>query len=608
MCGIAGWVDFDADLRDARETIEAMTASMALRGPDDEGTWLSPHAALGHRRLAVIDIEGGVQPMVAEGDVVLTYSGEVYNYKELRAELIALGHEFRTVSDTEVVLRAYLEWGAESFERLNGMYAFGIWDGRSEELFLVRDRLGVKPLYYYPLPNGLLFGSEPKAILANPQTKREVDSRGICSLLTGLRTPGMSIFRDLFELRPGRYLKLSRSGTVQGTYWELQAREHEDDLQTTVARVRELLEDIVPRHLVADVPLCMLLSGGLDSSVLVALARQVKGSGGSLRTFAIDFADESFSPDSVSLVKSRDSPFANELAQELGVSHKTLGLDTDRLLDADLRLRALKAMDTPANMGDTDMSLYLLFEAIRQESTVAVSGEAADEVFGGYPWMHDEAAIALPIFPWVASMMQNDEGMSSLTNSDIVQRFGILEYMMEQYNDSVAEAPHLDDEDPTEHRMREVMFQHLTRFLPNLLDRKDRMSMATGLEVRVPFCDHRLVEYVFNTPWSMKTADGREKSLLRMAASDLVPTAILEREKSAYPVLQDPRYDEGLRAIIGEIARDRDDRLRDVFGTADLAMLQEGGPELSYMRRLRQETAVRLSRWFKEYEVDFVEA
>jgi asparagine synthase (glutamine-hydrolysing) len=582
-----------------------MTATMALRGPDAGGTWISEHAALGHRRLAVIDVEGGVQPMAAD-DVVLTYSGEVYNYRELRRELEALGQEFRTASDTEVVLRAYLEWGMDFLERLNGMYAFAIWDGRSDELLLVRDRLGIKPLFYYPLPDGILFGSESKAILANPLAKRTVDTEGICSVLMPVRRLGFTPFQGLLELRGGHYLKLSRSGTKLERYWELEARPHEDDLETTVATVRSLLEDIVPRQLVSDVPLCMLLSGGLDSSALVALGKRAEGSDGSLRTFAIDFDAESFTGNPMELHSSRDSPFADEVARHVGVDHCSISLDAEALLGSDVRRSALVAQDSPAHAGDADMSLYLLSLAIRRHSTVAVSGEGADEVFGGYPWMHDEGVLAMPIFPWMAAMMQAEPDAAAMMGSDLVQRLGMLDYILEQYSGSLAEVPHLDGEDEKEHRMREVMHQHLMRFLPILLDRKDRMSMAAGLEVRVPFCDHRLVEYVFNIPWSMKTFDGREKSVLREATKDLLPASVVERDKSGYPLTQDPRYDERLGEEVARIAADPDDPIRQVFG--DEAAPEAVGEGFSYMRRGRLESTVRLSQWFKEYDVEFVDA
>jgi asparagine synthase (glutamine-hydrolysing) len=603
VCGIAGWVDFKADLRNARETAEAMTATMAPRGPDAGGLWLSPNAALGHRRLAVIDVEGGVQPMVAE-DVVLTYSGEVYNYRDLREELAAAGHAFKTESDTEVVLHAYLEWGSACVDRLVGMFAFAIWDGRSEELLLVRDRLGVKPLFYYPLPDGLLFGSEPKAILANPIARPRAGREGICSSLSQVRAPGKTPFEGLLELRPGHILKCTRSGIDVRRYWELEARPHEDDQAATVARIRELLEEIMTQQLVADVPLCMLLSGGLDSSVLVGLGQMLSDE--ELRTFTVDYETnaENLSPNALGLHNTTDSPFAEEVAAHVGTIQESLMLDTEVLLEPEARRGALRAMDLPYHALDGDISLHMLFRTIREHSTVAISGEAADEVFGGYPWMHEESILAIPFFPWASAMLMQEQGEASSIDMELNARIGVIEYAFGQYTDSLAEVPHLEGEGEKDQRMRVVLHQHLTRMLPSLLDRKDRMSMATGLEVRVPFCDHRLVEYVYNTPWSMKTFDGREKSLLREATGDLIPASVLERRKSGFPMTQDLRYDETLRAAAKQIFEDPEEPANAVFGDAVRPLLEEEVTEVTFVRRARLEGAVRLNMWLKEYDVE----
>jgi asparagine synthase (glutamine-hydrolysing) len=404
MCGIAGWVDFDRDLTGERPTVSAMTATMALRGPDDTGIWLSPHAALCHRRLAVIDVEGGRQPMAAEEDTaVLTYSGEVYNFRELRTQLESKGHRFRTRSDTEVVLRGYLEWGECVAERLNGIYAFALWDSRREELLLVRDRMGVKPLFYYPLPGGgLLFGSEPKAILAHPRVDRAVDADGLREVLTIAQTPELSIYKGMHELRPGQLLRFSREGLSTWRYWKLEARDHTDDLDTTIRVVRELLEDIVERQLVADVPLCSLLSGGLDSSAITALARKH----GDIRSFSVDFAGyaDHFQPDEMR--GSPDGPFVQDVVRHLRPEHTDIMLDTAELTDPRLRSSVVHAWEYPQFSGDMNTSLYMLFRAIRGRSTVALSGESADEVFGGYAWFHLPEAVAAPTFPWLVVMMQ----------------------------------------------------------------------------------------------------------------------------------------------------------------------------------------------------------
>lgn len=288
MCGITGWVAYDRDLTLERPVLDAMTATQVCRGPDAGGLHLERHAALGHRRLAVIDVEGGVQPMTVEHDgrtlAALTYSGEVYNHRELRAELEAAGHRFRTRSDTEVVLHAYLEWGEHLAERLNGMFAFAVWDARSEELLLVRDRMGVKPLHYHPTPDGVVFGSEPKALLAHPDVPAVVDLDGLRELLALARTPGLTPYRGIAEVRPGHVVRVRRTGVTVRRYWALEAREHTQDLATTVATVRALLDDIVHRQLDADVPLCSLLSGGLDSSAVTALAAKALRAAGAARS------------------------------------------------------------------------------------------------------------------------------------------------------------------------------------------------------------------------------------------------------------------------------------------------------------------------------------
>ena len=550
MCGITGWVDFERDLRGQRAAIAAMTATMICRGPDAGEVWVSAHAAIGHRRLAVIDLPGGGQPMRApdEDDVVLTFSGEIYNYTELRRELAARGHHFRTRSDTEVLLHGYLEWGADCVRRLNGMFAFGVWDGRRQELLLARDRLGVKPLYYAPLAEGVLFGSEPKAVLAHPQFRPEIDSEGLAELFSqvGTGTPGHGVYRGLSQVRPGTLVRVGRDGIRTSVYWTLEAREHTDDLATTAGNVRELLADAVDRQTVADVPLCSLLSGGLDSSVMSALAADSlrRRDQGKLATFSVDFAGstDAFMPDH--LRPSHDEPFARAAAEHIGSCHGTITLEADDLVEA--QWLPLAAHDLPT-FGDMYVSFALLCREISKQSTVALSGEAADEVFGGYPWYHVPALLAAPTFPWAAR-----GSWEPLLHPDVRARVRLGEYAADRYAQALAEVPQLAGESPWQRRIREVLYLGLTRWLPFLLDRKDRLSMAYGLEVRVPFTDHRLVEYVWNVPWSMKEADGIEKGLLRTAAHGLLPADLLRRRKSIYPGAADQAYE---RAVDAQLRR-----------------------------------------------------
>ncbi|MFD9480822.1 MULTISPECIES: asparagine synthase (glutamine-hydrolyzing) [Streptomyces] len=613
MCGIAGWVDFERDLSREEATAAAMTRTMSCRGPDAEGLWIREHVALGHRRLAVIDLEGGVQPMTAEdGDghtlASLTFCGEIYNYRELRDELTALGHAFRTSSDTEVVLRGYLQWGADLAVHLNGMFALAVWDPRTEELLLLRDRMGVKPLFYLPTEHGVLFGSEPKAILAHPLAPRRVGAEGLCELLDMVKTPGVGVFSAMHEVRPGHLVRINRQGLATRAYWKLEAQEHTDDLDTTIGTVRGLLEDIVARQMVSDVPLCLLLSGGLDSSTVTALAARFSAAQGldTVRSFSVDFAQaaDRFLPDAVRGM--RDAPFVQDVVRHVGSHHTEVVLNSGDLTDPVLRGAVLRAVDAPpAFWGDMWPSLYLLFRAVKQHSTVALSGEAADELFGGYRWFRNPHAVRADTFPWLTSGSARYFGGLGLLDKGFLDKLDLPGYRQDRYHEALAEVPVLPGESADERVMRKVSYLNLTRFVQTLLDRKDRMSMAVGLEVRVPFCDHRLVEYVFNTPWAMKSFDGREKSLLRAAASDLLPASVTERIKSPYPATQDPVYEQALRAELAGIAADANSPVLPLLDRAQVRKIVDrplGDVSQPYDRG-GLEMALWLNAWLTEYDV-----
>ncbi|MEU6091915.1 asparagine synthase (glutamine-hydrolyzing) [Streptomyces sp. NPDC047085] len=551
MCGITGWVSFDRDLGAEAAVLHAMTETMACRGPDDRGTWAEGPAALGHRRLAIIDLPGGRQPMsvrTPEGTVVLVYSGEAYNFTELRRELTDRDHRFTTDSDTEVVLRGYLEWGDAVAERLNGMYAFAVWDARHDRLVMIRDRMGIKPFYYHPTSDGVLFGSEPKAILANPLVRPRVALDGLRELFTLIKTPGHAVWDGMREVEPGTVVTVDRSGLTTRVYWQLETRPHTDDRDTTVTTVRTLLDDIVRRQLVADVPRCTLLSGGLDSSAMTALAaRQLAEQGEKVRSFAVDFVGQTDNFVADELRGTPDTPFVHDVALLAETDHQDIILDAQTLADPAAREKVIRARDVPAGFGDMDASLLLLFRAIRDQSTVALSGESADEVFGGYQQFFDEQARSADTFPWLVRMSRDFGDDAGVLRSDLVKTLDLEGYVADGYRTAVAAVRRLDGESDFEYRMRRMSHLHLTRFVRALLDRKDRMSMAVGLEVRVPYCDHRLVEYVYNTPWSLKSFDGREKSLLREATADLLPRSVYDRVKSPYPSTQDPLYARALQ-------------------------------------------------------------
>ena len=624
MCGICGWVDHERDLGapDARRELAAMTETMACRGPDQEGTWVDGPVALGHRRLAVIDVPGGRQPMTLPvGDqhaMTIVYSGETYNFRELRERLAASGHRFETSSDTEVVLHAHQEWGdrdpRHAVRELNGMFAYALWDSRTRELVLVRDRLGIKPLYYYPTPHGVLFGSEPKAILANAAAKRVVDLAGLRRALSWVADPGNSVFQGMREVPPGYVVRINRDGIRELRYWALEDSSdrtpggHTDDVPTTVRTVRDLLEDTAQRQLISDVPLCTLLSGGLDSSALTALAaRHVDGR---VRSFAVDFVgyNDNFAADDVR--GTPDGPYVQEVARFVGTDHTDITLSTEQMMDPAVRAAALHSRDLPITAGDMDTSLYLLFKAVRERSTVALSGESADEVFGGYRDFHDADTVAADTFPWLAGrMMKQSDAGPTLWDERLTKELDLPGYLDAQYRHALTEVPPLTGPvaaDPHERRMREICYLYLTRFLPNLLDRKDRMSMAVGLEVRVPFCDHRLVEYVFGTPWAQKNFDGREKSLLRAATADLLPESVVQRVKSPYPSTQDAGYERVLREGVGRTLADPDSKVAPLLDAAAVrSRLTETVDGRSAMAdRMQWEQVLTLDSWLTDYQVD----
>lgn len=631
MCGITGWVDFehspDRDPEAAR-TLASMTATLARRGPDADGYWIGRSAAVGHRRLAVIDPVGGVQPMSARAgrtrsepaefggfggsgssgaQVVLTFSGEVYNHHQLRAELSGLGHRFTTRSDTEVVLHAYLEWGQDCPERLHGMFAFAVWDEPRRRLVLIRDRLGVKPLFLARTATGAVFGSEPKSLLAHPQVPARVDAAGLRAAYSLLFDTGPTIWAGIEEVHPGTVVTVDATGLHRRTYWQITAGQHTGTTEATTDTVGRILAAAAHAQLEADVPLCSLLSGGLDSTVLTALlagelageSAGRPGAGPRLRSYAVDYADqaEAFTPDE--LRTGHDTPYAAQAGAFIGTEHATVVLDPHELLDPAHRAAVVQARDSPIGVGDMDTSLYLLFGRIREHSTVALSGEGADEVFGGYPWFHSPQAAAAATFPWL--LVTGDAAAMPL-EPGLAAELKIPEYRADTYATALAAVPHVSGESPAEHRSRELRHLSLTRWLRQLLHRKDRLSMARGLEVRVPYCDHDLVQYAYDVPWAMHCHDGREKSLLRAVGTGLAPEAVLWRAKNHYPATHHPAYTTGLQRAAAQALADPGSAVREIADLRALEPLLTVPPEqLGWGRRLSLERVVDLAVWLQLY-------
>ena len=586
-----------------------MKRTLTPRGPDAEGTYFDEDAALVHRRLIVIDPEGGKQPMHSpDRNTIIIYNGELYNTSELRTELMSRGHEFVGHSDTEVLLHAYLEWKTDAFSRLNGIFAFAIWEKRERRLTLCRDRLGVKPLFFAPIRNGLTFGSTIDTVLCHPEIEPALDEDGLRTLLLlgPARPPESGVFRQIKSLLPGHFAVLTPENFTDHVYWQLEAHEHEDDLPTTIERTHTLICDAARRQLVSDVPLACFLSGGLDSSILSMLAaKDYAARGETLHTWSVDYRDnDKYFTKSIFQPNSDDS-YIDQMVDFLGTHHHRVVLEPEALCAALLPATDARALP---GMADVDSSLLLFCAAVKRGgTTVCLSGECADELFGGYPWYHREEILFEDTFPWSRSV-----GLRlGLLAPDAVRNGE--EFVRQHYRDTCDRAPKLSSDDKKAARMREMFVLNLDWFMATLLDRKDRMSMYSGLEVRVPFCDHRIVEYAYNMPWDFKSLEGREKGIVRRAFADELPKEIVYRKKSPYPKTFHPVYTRLCADYVRRIFEDNTSVTASLFDRNAVQKLMQrpeslAEPWFGQLMRTPQIFAyiIQLDRWFRHYHVKIV--
>lgn len=609
MCGIGGFVDYERDARRGGPILHGMKRTLTPRGPDAEGTYFDEDAALVHRRLIVIDPEGGKQPMHSpDRNTIIIYNGELYNTPELRTELMSRGHEFVGHSDTEVLLHAYLEWKTDAFARLNGIFAFAIWEKRERRLTLCRDRLGVKPLFFAPIRNGLTFGSTIDTVLCHPEIEPALDEDGLRTLLLlgPARPPESGVFRQIKSLLPGHFAVLTPENFTDHVYWQLEAHEHEDDLPTTIERTHTLICDAARRQLVSDVPLACFLSGGLDSSILSMLAaKDYAARGETLHTWSVDYRDnDKYFTKSIFQPNSDDS-YIDQMVDFLCTHHHRVVLEPEALCAALLPATDARALP---GMADVDSSLLLFCAAVKRGgTTVCLSGECADELFGGYPWYHREEILFEDTFPWSRSV-----GLRlGLLTPDAVRNGE--EFVRQHYRDTCDRAPKLSSDDKKAARMREMFVLNLDWFMATLLDRKDRMSMYSGLEVRVPFCDHRIVEYAYNMPWDFKSLEGREKGIVRRAFADELPKEIVYRKKSPYPKTFHPVYTRLCADYVRRIFEDNTSVAASLFDRNAVQKLMQrpeslAEPWFGQLMRTPQIFAyiIQLDRWFRHYHVKIV--
>ncbi len=604
MCAIAGILDLEAD----EALKQRILATMARRGPDRQSSYSEEDCHLLHARLSVIDPEGGAQPMKLETQqetYTIVYNGELYNTPELRRELERMGHSFMTHSDTEVLLHAYIQWKEKCPERCNGIFAFAVWEHKARRLFLARDRMGVKPLFYMLHRGGLLFASEIKTILQYPSVRPVLDAEGAAQilLLGPGRIPGSGVFHDIMELEPGC------CGYYQGgkfhiwRYWMLKDREHTDSFDRTAETVRELVLDAIGRQMVSDVPIGTFLSGGLDSSLITAVcARHMKEQGRTLSTFSVDYVDNEkyfvpnkFQPNS-------DAAYIRMMQQAVNSDHHWCVLSPEDLT-AELE-NATFARDLPG-MADVDFSLLAFCRRIREHVTVALSGECADEIFGGYPWYRDPQVRSVDGFPWA----QNTDHRCRMLAPDLGAKIDGKEFVYRQYRRTCEESDILPGTSAQERRMKEMMNLNMRWFMQTLLDRKDRMSMYSGLEVRVPFCDCRIAEYLYGVPWEYKDYQGKEKGLLRFAMEGILPEEVLWRKKSPYPKTWDPRYTELVSSRLRALLLEKDAPLYQLVSRESAKALLDAEPAWPWYGQLmrRPQTIaflLQIDVWLRQYHVN----
>ena len=606
MCAIAGAISLALD----RDTQTHMLETMTRRGPDASGVWQYEDITLLHSRLAIIDPEGGRQPMeliLNDEHYILVYNGELYNTQEIRRELTQLGHTFRGHSDTEVVLHAYAQWGRECVKKCNGIFAFAVWEKNRKRLFLARDRIGVKPLFYMQHLGGILFASEIKTILRYPTVKAQLDPQGVAELLLlgPGRTPGCGVFHGMYELEPGCCAYFAQGKLDIWRYWKLTDREHTESFNETAAYVRYLVLDAIKRQMVSDVPIGTFLSGGLDSSLISSVcAIELDKRGERLNTFSVDYVDHEkyfkpgkFQPDS-------DTRFIKRMQEELHTQHHWTVLSPCELVSA--LEDATIARDLPG-MADVDTSLLVFCSYIRKDVKVALSGECADEIFGGYPWYRDPQVRSLNGFPW----SQNADLRASFFADSVTSKIEPLDYIQDRYRDTCVQSDILPGTSAQERRMKEMVNLNFRWFMQTLLDRKDRMSMYSGLEVRVPFCDYRIAEYLYGVPWEYKDYRGMEKGLLRTAMMDYLPDEVLWRKKSPYPKTFDPHYTELVAQKLKHLTEDIYAPLFYFVDRGTVRSLLETDQPWPWYGQLMQAPQtmayfLQLDFWLRQYRVEFL--
>lgn len=543
-----------------------MTDALKHRGPDEQQVVDLNFAQLGHTRLAIIDLQDGKQPMqrhFGSETYTIVYNGELYNTAEVKAELEQYGYHFETKSDTEVLLYSYIHWGAQCLQKVKGIFAFAIVEKHTKKLFLARDPFGVKPLFYAMHQGLFLFASEMKALFASDVVKPVVNEEGLARLLAigPARPLGKTVYQSVFEVKPAHYVEVCAEAVVERPYYVPVYKEHSDSLLETIDQVNYLVTKAVQEQMVSDVPICTFLSGGIDSSIISMVAsKELKKNGGQLATYSVEYASEHKFFEANDFQVSMDRPFVEAMVKAIDSEHHFLIYGEEELFQ---RLTSvLQAKDYPS-MADIDSALYLVVKDVAKSFKVALSGECADELFGGYPWFQKEEQG----LPWIQSIHER----SKLLKRSLSERVNLSSILQKTTEDCL---------EPVKHAPKHQQFLYLNQmnFMQTLLERKDRMTMAHGLEVRVPFADIELVNYVWNIPPEWKRMNGVEKGLLRYAFEKELPNEIVWRKKNPFPKTHNPYYTKLVQQELAIRFAKKDTVLKELFDEeAFTELIQSGG-------------------------------
>lgn len=614
MCGFCGYINYEKDITDINN-IEFMNKIIKHRGPNEQNTYIKNNIALGHVRLSIIDLKLGSQPMQVEyngNKYIICYNGELYNTNEIKQDLISKGHTFNTKCDTEVVLKAFIEYRENCFNKFNGIFSFCVYDNNLNSIFLARDHLGIKPLFYSITDDGtLIFASEIKSILKHDKITPILDKNGFLELfaLGPAHTPGKTYFKNIYELKAGHYATFNTDGLSIKKFWDLETKECNDTENQAIEQIRFLLKDSLKRQLVSDVGICSMLSGGIDSSILTKLAHdEIKD----LTTFSIDFKGNEKNFVASEYQGSKDSEYIKIMRDYLKTSHKNIKIDNEYLFT--LLKKAMISRDMPG-MADIDASMYAFCNAIKENGfKVCISGECSDEIFGGYPWFYKEHLINHFGFPWALS----ENLRNIIIKPSILKDNDIKDYILNAKNETLKNVEFINLEDSYENRYRATNYLTIKWFMNTLIERTDRTSMANSLEVRVPFADYRIFEYVYNLPAKMKlglihSKTPTEKYLLRKAFENEIPNEVLYRKKSPFPKTYDPNYLNLVEKEMLNIINNKSSKINNFINVDFLKelifshgnSLKENwfGQLMTYPQTLAY--LIQIEMWLNEYDIKF---